>query len=211
MKQTIEPEVIEPFKVETVTKQYEQVLVDEEHMKILHIINSLDMGGADADAGEAQQCTEPLPRMTFWLSPCWMLVCWLVKLRLPAVSIISLGLGQKSCQLALSLFRLASIINKFKPDIIRSWLYQSDLVAGIMGWLANAPVIWGVRQSNLSAEHNKFSTRIVVRLCAVLSGMLPETDYFKFRKGKMCASTRPDIMINSVSFQMDLRQRDVFA
>ena len=29
MKQTIEPEVIEPFKVETVTKQYEQVLVDE--------------------------------------------------------------------------------------------------------------------------------------------------------------------------------------
>ena len=31
----------------------------------------------------------------------------------------------------------------------------------------------GVRQSNLSAEHNKLSTRIVIRLCALLSGMLP--------------------------------------
>ena len=140
-------------------------------MKILHIINSLDIGGAE-------QMLVKLSKAQAFAKEDILVVTLLDAGALASQieaydrDVISLGLG-KNPGSWLSLLRLASIINKFKPDIIQSWLYQSDLVAGIMGWLANVPVIWGVRQSNLSVEHNKLSTRIVIRLCALLSGMLP--------------------------------------
>ena len=140
-------------------------------MKILHIINSLDIGGAE------QMLVKLCKAQAF--SKDDILVVTLLdagalasQIRHSGYEVMPLTLGRNPVSW-LFLFQLASIIKKFKPDIIQSWLYQSNFVAGIMGRLANVPVVWGIRQSNLSAEHNKLFTRRVIRLCAVMSNVLP--------------------------------------
>lgn len=88
--------------------------------------------------------------------------------------LISLGL----CRNPISwyrVFKLFGIMRKYKPDVVHSMLYQSDLVAGFTGYLiGKCPVIWSLRQSNLTKEHNKFATRLCIKLCALMSRFLPD-------------------------------------
>ena len=40
-------------------------------------------------------------------------------------------------------------IKKLKPDVVHSWLYQSDLIAGLIAKILGVKVIiWSIRQSN---------------------------------------------------------------
>lgn len=71
-------------------------------------------------------------------------------------------------------FELYRLIRTFKPDLIHSWMYHADLVAGIMGKLAGVRhIIWSIRQSNLARDYNKLSTLFVVKFCAFLSPFIP--------------------------------------
>jgi glycosyltransferase involved in cell wall biosynthesis len=140
-------------------------------MKILHLINSLDRGGAE-------QMLVKLSKSDVFAEDKILIVTLLDagalanKIEGYNRDVISLGLERNPASW-LFLFRFAGIIKKFKPDVIQSWLYHSDLVAGICGKVLQVPVIWGLRQSNLSAEHNKFTTRLVIKACAFCSHFLP--------------------------------------
>ena len=88
--------------------------------------------------------------------------------------VISLGLT-KNPLTWLKVVKLVGIIRRHQPDVIHSWLYQSDIVAGIVTrFCANCSVIWSLRQSNLTKEHNKFTTRLCMRLCAIMSRYWPD-------------------------------------
>jgi glycosyltransferase involved in cell wall biosynthesis len=140
-------------------------------MKILHVINSLDIGGAE------QMLLKLIKAKSFAEDE--IIVVTLLDEGSLAGRIRSLGCEviplkiRKNPASWLSLYCLIKIIKDFEPQIIQSWLYHSDLVAGILGRIAGVPVIWGVRQSNLSQEHNKLTTRIVIFACALLSRFLP--------------------------------------
>jgi glycosyltransferase involved in cell wall biosynthesis len=74
----------------------------------------------------------------------------------------------------LGFLRLARTLAKVKPDLVHTWMYHADLLGGLAARLAGAaPVVWSIRHSDLSREHNKWSTLAVVRLCARLSSILP--------------------------------------
>lgn len=115
-------------------------------MKILHLINSLDRGGAE-------QMLVKLSKSDVFAEDKILIVTLLdagalaSKIEGDNRDVISLGL-RKNPASWLFLFRFAGIIKKFKPDVIQSWLYHSDLVAGICGKVLQVPVIWGLRQSN---------------------------------------------------------------
>lgn len=71
-------------------------------------------------------------------------------------------------------FDIYRLIRTFKPDLIHSWMYHADLVAGIVGKIAGVRhIIWSIRQSNLARDYNKKSTLLIIKACAFLSPFIP--------------------------------------
>ena len=74
----------------------------------------------------------------------------------------------------LRFLRLTRTLSMLRPDLVHTWMYHADLLGGLASRLTgDRPVVWGIRHSDLSREHNKWSTLVVVRLCALLSSRLP--------------------------------------
>ena len=72
------------------------------------------------------------------------------------------------------LFLLYRFSRKFNPDIIQTWMYHSDFIGGIVGKLIGVKAIfWGLRNSNLDKDKVPFSTRLIVKLNAILSDLIP--------------------------------------
>ena len=72
------------------------------------------------------------------------------------------------------LAKLAFLMRRFEPDVIHSWLYQSDLTSGVSALFAvKAPVVWSIRQTDISVAHNRFATVLCAKLCALLSRYVP--------------------------------------
>lgn len=72
------------------------------------------------------------------------------------------------------LFELYTLIKKLNPLIVQTWMYHADLLGGITSKAAKVPkVFWGVRHSNLSNGTIKPMTRTIMKICALLSSMLP--------------------------------------
>ena len=140
-------------------------------MKILHLINSLNVGGAE-------RMLVKLCRSDAFADDRILIVTFLKKglfaaeLEKAGHQVICLGVSKNP----LTLYRLIYlffILRKFQPDLIQSWLYHSDLIAGMLGMFFRVPIFWSIRQSNLSSSHNKFSTRLCIGACAKLSRYLP--------------------------------------
>ena len=69
---------------------------------------------------------------------------------------------------------LRRIVKSHQPDIVQTWMYHADLAGGVMTrWFSGAPVVWGVRQSNLDLHRSKRLTRWVVAVNAWLSRWIP--------------------------------------
>ncbi|MDP3229866.1 MAG: glycosyltransferase [Acidovorax sp.] len=142
-------------------------------LKILHIITSLDQGGAEA------------------------VLCRLVAAKEEGVeySVISLkGEGfygntlranglvpysfkfKRFFQLAsfFEFVRLVRLIASLSPDVVQTWLYHADLIGGLAARLAGCRrIVWGIRTANLSPALNSRFTLMVAWFCARLSGILP--------------------------------------
>ena len=62
-----------------------------------------------------------------------------------------------------------------KPNVVHTWMYHADLFGGLAARLSGTrAVVWSIRQSNLSPHLNKRSTLCIVKLCAVLSRLIPK-------------------------------------
>ena len=140
-------------------------------MKILHLINSLDRGGAE-------QMLVKLSKSAVFAEDKILIVTLLDEGALASKivgsnrDIISLGFGKNPASW-LFLFRFASIIKKFKPDVIKAGYIIQTLLLVYVEKLHRCLSSGELRQSNLSAEHNKFITRLVIKACAFCSYFLP--------------------------------------
>ena len=47
--------------------------------------------------------------------------------------------------------RFARLVRRLRPDVIQSWMYLSNIMAGVVGRTAGIPVVWGIHGSTL--EH----------------------------------------------------------
>lgn len=142
-------------------------------MKLVFIITNLCTGGAETmllkllqhlDRGRFQPAVVSLvgmgeigPRM--------------VALDIP---VYSLGMRPGSIPNPLMIIKLVKLLRQLSPDIVHTWMYHADLLGGIAARLGGCRnVVWGIRHSNLSKEENKWSTLMVVKVCAALSSILP--------------------------------------
>jgi glycosyltransferase involved in cell wall biosynthesis len=71
---------------------------------------------------------------------------------------------------------LISTIKRIRPDIVQTWMYHADLFGGLAAWFAGVPyVIWGVHSTDLVSGGTSRITRVVQRLCALVSNIVPNT------------------------------------
>lgn len=74
-----------------------------------------------------------------------------------------------------AIFKLISIFQASKIEMVHTWMYHADFLGGVAAKFAGVKtVIWGIRHSNLSSKLNKPSTLFVVRICALISKWIPD-------------------------------------
>jgi glycosyltransferase involved in cell wall biosynthesis len=65
--------------------------------------------------------------------------------------------------------RLRRMLRANRCDVVQSWMYHANLMAAMAGWGDDVPVVWNIRHSLHALEHEKRSTRWVIRAGARLS------------------------------------------
>ena len=71
---------------------------------------------------------------------------------------------------------LAKLLRANHPDVVQTWLYHADLAGGIIArGLGIRKVCWNVRNSRLAPSRSRFRTRLIARICALLSHVIPDT------------------------------------
>lgn len=140
-------------------------------MKVTHVITGLGPGGAEAMLNKLVSATR-----TDAVHSVVSLMdegIFGAKLRQEGVPVACLGLrrGVPSPSAFASLVRL---LRRERPDIVQSWMYHADLLAGLASAPSRIPVVWGIHYSNVDPRQVKPVTRWTRALCARLSGRLAD-------------------------------------
>ena len=141
-------------------------------MKVLHIIISLNVGGAEL---LLQRLIESHQRnKSYRHSVITLTSIGRVGQHLQTIGVEVQALGMRSSlDVPRVLWQLARLIRATHPDIVQTWMYHADLLGGLAARLAgNRHVIWGVRGSAIP-QRALSATQLVVILCSWLSRLLP--------------------------------------
>jgi glycosyltransferase involved in cell wall biosynthesis len=141
-------------------------------IRIVHIINSFEYGGA-----EAMLCNLLLRTNTDRFEPS---VVSLIDDMTVAAPVHRAGIPLVTMNMKPGLpdprgvVRLIRHLRRLRPDIIQCWMDHSNFIGGLAGWMCpGAHVIWGIHHSNHVAGLTKRSTLLTVSACAKLSRWLP--------------------------------------
>ena len=132
-------------------------------MKIIHVINSLEIGGAE------MMLLKLLNSGIY--SNDEILILVLTKNTVLTEKIRKLGFNvehfnfSKNFYIFREAIKFYKRIKIFSPDIVQSWLYFPDLIIAPFAKLVGAKIIWGIFLSELQKSYYKRSTWIAIRLC----------------------------------------------
>jgi len=144
-------------------------------IKVLHIITGLSTGGAEI---MLYKLVSKMDRSCFdiyvvSLTDIGPVGEKIKKLNIPVVA-VGMKRGWKGFFSFSEFFKLLRIVKNYKPDVIQTWMYHSDLIGGLVGKILKVPVIWNIRHSNLNPKYNKKTTIWTAKICTKLSKALPK-------------------------------------
>lgn len=135
-------------------------------MRILHVITTLADGGAEAVlyrliTGDARHSHIVVSLMdTGKYGPMLMQA---------GVPVLALGMTRGRLSLR-GCRRLWTLVRSSDATVVQTWMYHADLVGGVVARLAGKrAVIWGLHNAFLGRRE----TRVIMRVCARLSRLLP--------------------------------------
>jgi glycosyltransferase involved in cell wall biosynthesis len=142
-------------------------------LRVTHVINGLSIGGAEVMLSRLLACTdrERFQPDVVSLSDLGALGSEIQALDIPVRALhLRPRVGDAR--------RIAKLVRWFiedPPDLVQTWLYESDLIGGVSARIAHrkVPVIWGVHQSNLDPGRCKRRRIWAARACAALSHWVP--------------------------------------
>jgi len=145
--------------------------VENKPVKIIHVITDLDVGGAErmlVSYLTAERDAAPNSFVVSLLSGGYF-AKWL---RESGLIVHEMNMGRAIGNL-LSLFRIALMIRREKPDAIQSWMYHADLVSTLAlllsGRKRQTRLYWGVRCSDMDTSKYRITLRFAIWACSWLS------------------------------------------
>jgi glycosyltransferase involved in cell wall biosynthesis len=143
-------------------------------MKVVHVITSLDRGGAEAVL--YRLATAPFDGATEHVVVSLQGLGTYGPLLIERnVATYTLDMPKGKVSMA-GIWRLFRIMRRLRPDVVQTWMYHSDLIGGVVARLAGVKrIVWGVRHANLDKDKNSRMTLLVARLCARLSKFVPSS------------------------------------
>lgn len=138
-------------------------------IKILHLISSLEVGGAET---VLYQLVAGMDQQRFANQVACLLGMGPVGQQLHSIGVRVSALGMRRGRpSAAALWQLVRLIQRDTPDVVQTWLYHADLAGLIAGRMARTrTVIWNLRASNMDMSHYARLSGWTVRMCAALSG-----------------------------------------
>lgn len=137
----------------------------------MHIINDLDMGGAEKALCRLVTASD---RSLFQHVVVTLLSPGVLRheLERAGIEVLSLHISRSSRN-PVALLRLARLIKKRRPDMIQTWLYLADILGGLAARLTGAvPVIFSIRHGSFVGDDAR--TIGLARLVAILSHLIPD-------------------------------------
>jgi glycosyltransferase involved in cell wall biosynthesis len=138
-------------------------------LRVLHVITSLDVGGAETMLVKLlQELAADVPSAVVVLKDRGPLALPIEKL---AVPIHFLGVRRNRLPGPKAVLRLVSAARKFRPNVVQGWMYHGNLAA----WLAsrilggNPRFVMNVRQTLYDFSRERSLTRYVIKAGAMLS------------------------------------------
>lgn len=143
----------------------------ESELKVMHVITDLDVGGAErmlVSYLTAERLAPPSCFVVSLLSGGYF-AKWL---RQSGLNVYEMNMGRAIGNI-LSLFRIALMIRREKPDVIQSWMYHADLVSTLAlllsGRKRQTRLYWGVRCSDMDTSKYRIALRFAIWACSWLS------------------------------------------
>ena len=140
-------------------------------LKIVHIITGLEDGGAEAMLYELCKRDKINEVLVFSLMNEGK---YGSKLRSMGVVVYCFGF-ERGVFSPKAFLVLIGLLRREKPDVIQTWLAHADLIGGIAARLAGVrKLVWTIHNSEYRVRTTKRTTRLVVRILAILSHFLPK-------------------------------------
>ena len=138
-------------------------------IRVVHVITDLDVGGAEMTL--ARLLTRPNRHSTA------VAVVALgsrgpLAARIEAAGVPVFALGVRAgASAAVALWRLVSLLRRFRPDVVQTWLYHADVAGLVAGTIARVPhVVWNIRCAELDPRDHPRSLPLLLRALALMSG-----------------------------------------
>ncbi len=142
-------------------------------IRLTHVIAGLEVGGAQM---VLYRLLRRLDRSLFENQVVSLTDVGTVGPMIRALDIEVLALGmRRGLPDPRGLLRLVAYLRCHRPHVIQSWMYHSDLMAGLAARLAHSPkVVWGVHSGSLRWGEKKAHAIVTAYVCAALSAWLPD-------------------------------------
>lgn len=139
-------------------------------MKILHIITGLGRGGAEKTLRLLVRSSPDHDHIVVSLLDAGI---YGKLLKRDGIRLIVLNLPKGKARIG-AVVELVRILRKERPDMVQSWLYHADLLAGLSVLFSSirVPVVWGIR-GPFNRQLTSLQTKIVIYCCALLSRTIP--------------------------------------
>ena len=70
--------------------------------------------------------------------------------------------------------RLVKVLKLIKPEIVNTWMYHADLLAGLAARMMKVPkIIWMIHCSNFIIHKNNWLSFLLMKTCSKLSTLIP--------------------------------------
>ncbi len=143
--------------------------MEEKSIKIIHIISSLEKGGAQ---GLLLEIIQNLDKPNYQHLIISLKAGNAYEAITQAQNINILSMNLTTLNLLKSLKDILRVINQFKPNIIQSWMYHADFLTIILKpFLNNLKIIWSFHHAH--PGKNKKRSIFLAKLCSKFSNIIP--------------------------------------